>query len=263
MEKLIQVKNIHSGYHKKEVLKNISFEIEEGEFLGIIGPNGSGKSTLLRSLSRVLRPLKGNIYYKGSDLYAIALNQIARDFAFVAQDTQVNFPFSVWEIVLMGRIPYLSRLQPQSAADLKAAKESMSITDTLKLAGRQLNDLSAGEKQMVIIAKAIAQEPKVLFLDEPTSHLDIGHQVKILNLLKGLNRDKKITVAMVLHDLNLAAEYCDRLILLDNGSVYKSGPPGEVLTYENIEEVYKTLVIVNKNPVSGNPHILLARKNIP
>lgn len=260
MPDFISVENISCGYHGFRVLKNISFDIKEGEFLGIIGPNGSGKSTLLRSLSRYLKPYEGGIFYKQKDLFGIPQQEICRDFAFVPQDTVFNFSFTAWEIVLMGRIPYLRRMQEETGNDMQACRKSMLITDTLALANRQVSELSAGERQMVVIAKALAQEPKVLFLDEPTSHLDIGHQVKILNLLKALNHDKNITVIIVLHDLNLASEYCDRLLLLDSGSVFKIGSPSQVLNYETVEEVYKTLVIVNKNPISGNPHVLLVRK---
>lgn len=260
MATFFSVKNIYCGYYNYQVLKDVSFEIADGEFLGIIGPNGSGKSTLLRSISQCLKPSRGSISYKDRDLYRIPRRQIAREFAFVPQETLFNFSFTVWEIVLMGRTPYISRLQQETEQDIAIAEESMRITDTLSLVDRQISDLSSGERQMIIITKALTQEPKVLFLDEPTSHLDIGHQVKILNLLKGLNKNKGITIIIVLHDLNLASEYCDRILLLDNGSVYKIGSPTEVLTYKNIKDVYKTIVIVNRNPISGNPHILLAHK---
>ncbi len=257
---MINIKNIICGYHNFPVLKDISLEIKEGEFLGIIGPNGSGKSTLLKSTSRSLKPYSGSISYQGKDIYVIPHQMLAQSFAFVSQDTVFNFSFTVWEIVLMGRIPYLKRMQKESARDIEAAKEAMQLTDTLRLAEREVGELSAGERQMMIIARALTQEPKVLFLDEPTSHLDIGHQVQILNLVKKLNLEKKITVIIVLHDLNLASEYCERLALLDSGSLFCLGKPEEVLTYQNIEKVYKTLVLVNKNPVSGNPHVLLLRK---
>lgn len=257
---VISVNNLACGYHKTTVLKNISLEVKSSSFLGIIGPNGSGKSTLLRAMSRTLKPFSGNIYYEQKNIYQLTQAIMARDFAFVPQDTIFNFQFTVWELVLMGRIPFLSRMQAESRGDLEIVRESMRITDTLKLSHRLVSELSAGERQMVIVAKALAQQPKVLFLDEPTSHLDIGHQVKILNLLKELNRKNKITIIMVLHDLNLASEYCDKLLLLNKGEVYKLGTPAEVLNFTNIEEVYQTLVLVNKNPISGNPHVLLVRK---
>lgn len=260
MAELITIHNVSCGYQTNLVLKDISFEIREGEFLGIIGPNGSGKSTLLRALSRCLKPIKGSLLYKGNNLYHLSYREAAKNFAFVSQDTVFSFSFSIWEIVLMGRIPYLRPLQSETQYDLEIAKEAMAVTDIARLADRQINELSAGERQMVIIAKALTQQPKVLFLDEPTSHLDIGHQIQILNLLRELNQRKNITVIIVLHDLNLASEYCDRIVLLNNGVVHTIGKPEEVLTYQNIEEVYKTLVLVNQNPISGKPHILLVRK---
>lgn len=260
MKRLFSIKNISCGYYNLTVLRNISFEIEEGGFLGIIGPNGSGKSTLLRALSQSLKPKEGAIIYKEKNLYNMPVKEIAMEFAFVPQDTIFNFSFTVSEIVLMGRIPYLKRMQHENKTDLEIADESMRITDTLNLKDRLVNELSSGERQMAIIAKALTQEPKVLFLDEPTSHLDIGHQIKILNLIKDLNQKKGISVIMVLHDLNLASEYCDKILLLNKGAVAKIGRPQEVLTYQNIEDVYRTLVIVNQNPISGNPHVLLVRK---
>lgn len=258
---LVIADNVTCGYHhNQQILKDVSFKVKEGEFLGIIGPNGSGKSTLLRAASGCLKPAFGSVLYKGSNLYDIPHHQIAKDFAFVAQDTVFSFSFTAWEVVLMGRIPYLARMQQETSRDFQIARESMQLTDTLQFLNRQVNELSAGERQMTIIAKALAQDPKVLFLDEPTSHLDIGHQVQILNLLNELNRKKNITVIIVLHDLNLASEFCDRVLLVNNGSIFKAGSPEEVLTYQNIEEVYKTLVLVNKNPISGHPHILLINK---
>jgi len=260
MPDIIEAKNIICGYQDKPVLRDTSFAIQEGEFLGIIGPNGSGKSTLLRTLSRCLKPYAGAIHYRNKDIYAIPAQELAKEFAFVAQDTAFNFSFTVWEIVLMGRIPYLARMQGETSHDLEVARESMRTTDTLPLADRYVSALSSGERQMAIIAKALTQEPKVLFLDEPTSHLDIGHQVHILNLIRELNQGQKITVITVLHDLNLASEYCDRILLLDKGRIYKIGTPHEVLTFQNIEQVYNTLVIVNQNPITQNPHILLVKK---
>ncbi len=260
MPPIIEVKNLECGYQANTVLKNVGFDIREGEFLGIIGPNGSGKSTLLKSISRCLKPFQGSVRFKGNDIYAASAAELAKEFAFVPQDLVFNFSFTAWEIVLMGRIPYVGRLRVETPADLETVRDSMRTTETLAFAGRFIHTLSAGERQLVLIAKALAQQPKVLFLDEPTSHLDIGHQVHILNLIRELNRKQGITTIIVLHDLNLASEYCDRIILLNEGRVEKIDKPEEVLTFQNIEEVYKTLVIVNKNPITGNPHILLVRK---
>jgi iron complex transport system ATP-binding protein len=157
----------------------------------------------------------------------------------------------------MGRIPHLARLQSETEKDFAIAENALRLTDALSLKDKEINALSAGERQRVIVAKALTQQPILLFLDEPTSHLDIAHQIQILDLLKKLNRQTQLTIIVVLHDLNLASEYCQKLILLKEGEVFKAGSPEEVLTYQNIEAVYQTVVVVNKNPLSAKPFILL------
>ncbi len=257
MDALLKINNLSGGYHKETIIKDISSEIKKGDFIGIIGPNGSGKTTLLRLISKVLPPQKGNITFEGKDIASMDLKEFAQSVAFVAQDTIVNFSFSVLEIVLMGRIPHLKRLQLETKEDYLIAERSMTMTDTSDLKEKRIDELSSGERQRVIIARALAQEPLLLFLDEPTSHLDIGHQIQILDLLKRLNRQNNLTIVMVLHDLNLASEYCNRLVLLNEGRIFKEGAPLEVLTYQNIEAVYKTVVVVNNNPITYKPYVLL------
>ncbi|MBU2541162.1 MAG: ABC transporter ATP-binding protein [Candidatus Omnitrophica bacterium] len=258
---LIDVENLNSGYEKdKVVLKDISFEVGEGEFLGIIGPNGSGKTTLLKSLSGIIKPFKGKVLLNNRDVYKMSLREIARACAFVSSDTSIAFPFSVLDIVLMGRIPHIKNLGGYSKNDIRIVRESLELTDSTAFINRPIYTLSAGERQRVFLAKMLAQEPRVVFLDEPTTHLDIGHQIQILSLLKRFNQQGKFTIVVVLHDLNLASEFCTRLILLNNGKIEKAASPEEVLTYEIIEKVYNTLVIVSKNPVSSKPHILLVKE---
>ena len=157
----------------------------------------------------------------------------------------------------MGRIPHLKRLQFETKKDIEVVERALSVTDTLSLRDKRIDELSAGERQRVTIARALSQEPVLLFLDEPTSHLDIGHQIQILDLLKRLNRKNYLTIVMILHDLNLASAYCNRIALLNNGAIYKQGRPEEVLTYQNIEAVYKTIVLVSNNPATGRPNIAL------
>lgn len=261
MDKILSINNLYGGYGKEEVIKNVSFGVKKGEFLGIIGPNGSGKSTLLRLMSRVLIPQKGEILLEGQDILKMDLKEICQKVAFVPQDTIINFAFTVEEIVLMGRIPHLKRLQMEAKNDFLTVEQALTLTDTLYLREKQIDELSAGERQRVIIAKALAQEPGLLFLDEPTSHLDIGHQIQILDLLRKLNQQNNLTIIIVLHDLNLASEYCNRVILLNNGGIFKEGGACEVLTYQNIESVYKTVVVVNKNPISSKPYVVLVPKD--
>lgn len=257
MSVLLEIKNLSGGYHQKIIIDGISFNINEGDFTGIIGPNGSGKTTLLRLLSRALTPQSGSILLKNQDINKIELKEFCQKAAFVPQETLINFCFTVEEIVLMGRIPHLERLQPQGKRDIKIAAQSMAMTDTTYLKDKNINELSSGERQRVIIAKALTQEPVLLFLDEPTSHLDIGHQIQILDLLRKLNKERNLTIIIVMHELNLASLYCNRIILLDKGKIFKEGSPEEVLTYQNIETVYKTVVVVNKSPISSKPYVTL------
>ncbi len=260
MSTLLRVNNLSGGYTKAPVIKNVSFDVRKGDFLGIIGPNGSGKSTLLRLISKVLHPQEGSIVFEDKDITKIKLKELCRKIAFVPQETLINFSFTVWEIVLLGRTPHLKRLQFESSRDLVIAKDALLSTDSLQLEAKQINQLSAGERQRVIIAKALAQEPILLLLDEPTSHLDIGHQIQILDLLKRLNSQTNLSIVIVLHDLNLASEYCNKLILLDQGRISKEGKPSEVLTYQNIEAAYKTTVVVKENPISAKPYVVLVSK---
>jgi len=257
MNTLLELKNLSGGYHKETIVKDISLDIEKGDFIGIIGPNGSGKTTLLRLMSRVLLPQRGSVNFTGEDIARMNFKEFCQKVAFVAQDTAINFPFTVLEIVLMGRIPHLKRLQFETKKDIAITEDALMLTDALNLKGKNISELSSGERQRVIIAKALAQQPLLLFLDEPTSHLDIGHQIQILDLLKKLNRRNNLTIVMVLHDLNLASEYCNRIVLLHRGEIFKEGKPEEVLTYQNIEAVYKTVVVVSKNPINSKPHVVL------
>jgi len=255
---LLKADQVWGGYSQAPVVKGVSLEIRRGEFVGLIGPNGSGKSTLLKLMTRVLSPQKGTVSYEGQNIADMALKDLARKTAFVPQDTWVHFPFTVEEVVLMGRVPHLRRLQSETKKDFSIADDALTLTGARHLKGQEIDKLSAGDRQRVIVAKALAQEPELLFLDEPTSHLDIGHQVRLLDMLRDLNREKKLTVLIVLHDLNLAGEYCDRLLLLEDGRLFREGAPREVLTYANIETVYKTVVVVKENPISSKPYVILA-----
>jgi iron complex transport system ATP-binding protein len=257
MSKILKANNIFGGYPDKEIIKGLSLDIEAGSFLGIIGPNGSGKTTLLKLFSRSILPTKGSIEFEGKDIFAYKFKELYQKMAFVSQNTDVSFPFSVWEVVLMGRIPHLARFAHETAKDFAAADEALGLTGCRQLKDKAIDQLSAGERQMALISKSLAQEPVLLFLDEPTSHLDIGHQIQILDLLRHLNRRKKMTIVVVLHDLNLAGEYCDRIVLLNEGKVFADAGPNEVLTYQNIEKVYKTVVVVKNNPLSNKPYVAL------
>jgi len=254
---VLEIKNLTCGYDSKFVLQDINFKVESGEIVGIIGPNGSGKTTLLRAITRILKPRKGTVLLEERDIWQMGFKELARKVAVVPQSFGGG-SISIEEFVLLGRIPYFAKFQfLETKKDLEIAKKCMALTDVTRLKDRPIGEISGGERQLALIARALTQEPKVLLLDEPTTHLDITHQVGILDLIKRLNREFGLTVIMVLHDLNLASEYCHRLVLVNQGRIYKIGRPEEVLDYRIIEEVYKTVVVVEKNPISSKPYILV------
>jgi iron complex transport system ATP-binding protein len=254
---MLRVDDLICGYGDARVLKEVSFCVKKGSLLGIVGPNGAGKTTLFRAITRILKPWKGEIFYCGKDLKRISRRDLAREVAVLPQILDISFSFSVEQFISMGRFPHLRKFQRQSRYDVEVIEKAMALCDVLAFRERRISELSGGERQRAILAQGFAQEPRLLLLDEPTTHLDIGHQVEILDLIRRLNREGDLTVIMVLHDLNLSSEYCDRLILLKEGSIFKEGTPQEVLTFENIEKVYNTVVIVKENPNSLKPYILL------
>ncbi len=254
---MLRICGLACGYQDHQILRDINLEVSAKETVGIIGPNGSGKTTLLRAVSRLLKPKGGSIHLDGKDIWQMKCGELAKKIAVVSQGSPEE-ALTVEEFVMLGRIPYFEGLQFfETNHDFEVAKECMALTDVLKLKDRPIGQISGGERQLALIARALTQEPALLLLDEPTTYLDIAHQVGILDLIRRLNRKTGLTVLMVLHDLNLASEYCDKLVLLSNGKVYKQGTSEEVLNYKTIEEVYKTVVVVKKNPISKKPCILL------
>ena len=254
---MLEICNLDCGYDSKLVLQDINLKIDPGELVGVIGPNGSGKTTLLRAMTRVLKPKRGVVRFEERDIRQMEFKELAQRMAVVSQGFE-KVAMSVKEFVLLGRIPYYARFQFfETKRDLEIAKERMALTDILRFKDRSMEEISGGERQLALIARGLTQEPKILLLDEPTTHLDITHQVGILDLIKRLNREFGLTVIMILHDLNLASEYCHRLVLINGGRIHKIGRPEEVLTYQIIEEVYKTVVVVKKNPISSKPYILI------
>jgi iron complex transport system ATP-binding protein len=257
---MIEVNAISFRYHEDWVLQEVSFRVEKGEFVGVIGPNGSGKTTLLKILYRLLAPQNGEILFELVPMKKMDRANIAKRIAVVALETHLLFPFTVLETVLMGRSPYLGDLMFEREKDLEIAKRAMEWTKILPFSERPMDELSGGERKRVFIARALAQEPEVILLDEPTANLDIHHQIDFLNLILTLNRERGLTIVMASHDMNVASEFCDRLILLQGGRIYKTGPPGEVITRENIESVYGCEVWIDQHPISGTPRISLMKK---
>ncbi len=257
---MIDVESISFRYQKSWVLQDISFRVGRGEFIGVIGPNGSGKTTLLKILYRLLSPQQGEVLFELVPLKRMNRTDIARRIAVVAQEAYPLFPFRVIEMVLMGRSPYLGSLMFESDKDMEIAKKAMERTEILSLSERRIDELSGGERKRVFIARALAQEPEVILLDEPTANLDIHHQIEFLDLILSLNQEKGLTIVMATHDMNIASEFCDRLILLREGRIFKIGAPKEVITRETMETVYGCDVWVDQNPVSRMPRISLLRK---
>lgn len=260
---LIKLSEIGFRYNQQWVLKNISLEVKRGEFLGILGPNGSGKTTLLKIIDGILKPEEGEVQIDGIPESRIKRNHLAKTIAVVAQDIQMTFPFTVLEIVLMGRSPHLGKWQFEGETDFKIARDAMKLTDTQSLSERSMFSLSGGERQRVMIARALAQEPQILLLDESTAFLDIKHQIDFFDLIKSLNERTHLTVVAVTHDINLAARYCDRLILMRNGEIHCLGSPDEVIQEKNIKEVYDTDVSVDQSPMTGRPRITILGSRFP
>lgn len=256
MGEFLQVEQIAYAYEKTPVLKDISFSVKRGEFLGVIGPNGAGKTTLLKTINRILPAQKGEILLQGVNLKDLKLREVARKMSMLGQDIDLSFSLTVLDLVLMGRFPHLGRFEKEQRKDLEVAHECLELTQTLNLAERYFKQLSAGERQRIILAKALAQQPQLLLLDEPTAHLDIAHQIKMFDLLLKLNQENGLTIIAVLHDLNLASEYCTKLLLLHRGEIISWGSPWEVLRYETIEKTYGAVVLVKENPLSRKPYIL-------
>jgi len=252
---LIEINNVCFSYDQ-EVLKDININIERGKFYTILGPNGSGKTTLLRILSKSLNINKGEIFIDEKDLSQIKSKVLAKEMSVVLQSTEIEFDFSVQDIVLMGRTPHIPRFSSESEKDMEIAKDAMKMTNTWELRNNSINTLSGGERQRAVVARAIAQETGIILLDEPISHLDIHQQIKIMNQLKQLNKSKNITIIAVLHDLNIAAAYGDHMILMHDCGVYKDGIPEEVLTEDIIRAAYGLEVYITKNPKTGKTFVM-------
>ena len=255
----LRLEQVSLGYGRRTILKDASLEAKPGEVLGIIGPNGSGKSTLIRGMTRLLTPSSGQIFIDGHTIDSLKHSDLAQLVAVVPQNAVLPELFTAVEVVLMGRTPHLGLFRYESERDLTIVHNAMEATSTIHLAERRVGELSGGEKQRLVIARALAQEPKVILLDEPTAHLDIHYQIETLDLIHQLCRNQNLIVVIALHDLNLAVQYCDRLVILNQGRIHSQGIPDTVITAQTIKEVYGADVCVYPHPVNKLPATLVVR----
>ncbi len=239
MTPILELKHIsfdHTPQHP--LLQDISFAVSRGTWLSILGPNGSGKTTLLKLISRILLPKEGNLYLYDKTFDSFSLKELAQHIAYVSQDFQPIFSLSVLEFVLLGRAPYLKGLSFESEKDMSIAIQSLKDTDTLKFKDRLLHTLSGGEKQRVLLAKALTQEPQILLLDEPSAHLDLKYQIEVFSLLKNLRQKKNLTIISVLHDIRLTKEFSEEILFLKNGLPVAQGKTQALLTEENLYQIF-------------------------
>jgi iron complex transport system ATP-binding protein len=254
----LRLQHVSLGYTKKTVIHDITFEALPGEMLGIIGPNGSGKSTIIKGISHVITPSSGHIFLDGLNVAAMSRENLAKLVAVVPQNPVLPELFTAFELVLLGRTPHLGLFRYETESDYAIVRHAMQLTNTIDLAERRIGELSGGERQRLTIARALAQQPEVILLDEPTAHLDINYQVETLDLAQNLCRQQGLISVTTLHDLNLAAQYCDRLILLHNGRIHSEGTPENVINVQAIKEVYGADVTIYPHPMNNLPTTYIA-----
>jgi len=255
----LEITNIKFCYNMNQVIDGVSLALTQGEFLGIIGPNGAGKSTLLRLMCGILKPEQGEVRLFDTKLSVQTPKNLARHIAFVPQETHFALNFTVDDVVMMGRYPYQRPFGREDRKDLEARENAIAAAQVEHLRSRPVNSLSSGERQRVVIARALAQAPRILLLDEPTSHLDLHHQYAIMQLLKRLNTDG-LTVVVVHHDLNLASLYCERLVLMHRGRIAATGKPKDLINAQTLIQVYGTTVRIVRHPDKDVPQIFLQAK---
>jgi iron complex transport system ATP-binding protein len=256
MPAVIELTDLSFGYTSIDVVQSITTTFSAGEFVALVGPNGAGKSTLLKIMGGLIRTYQGSARFFGEEVSRVAPRDLARRLAFVPQDTQMVFPFTVSEIVFMGRLPHRPRTLFDSPSDTKSAQEAMALTDTAELSQKRFNELSGGERQRVVLASALAQNPEVLLLDEPTAFLDLKHQLQFYEILERLNAERGLTIISVTHDVNLAARYAPRMIALRSGKFVADGTPEGVLTPQNLYDIFEITAAVLKRPDGRGTYIV-------
>jgi iron complex transport system ATP-binding protein len=254
---MLSLREVDFAYAERPVLRGVSLELRPGRVLGLLGPNGAGKSTLVRLAAGLLRPARGQVRLADRDLSAWPRREVAKRVALLPQDGLLPPAFTAWEVAMMGRTPHLGWLGAEGATDRAVVEQALELADVAAVADRRVDELSGGERQRVMLARALAQEPSVLLLDEPTVHLDLGHQVALLSLVVRLARQGGLAVLVVFHDLNLAGQSCDELVLLSRGRVAAAGSPDDLLASPVVREVYGVDLVALPHPTSGRTAVLL------
>ncbi len=253
---IYDVEDLRFGYGAEPVLRDVSLKISAGEFVAVVGPNGAGKSTLLKLMAGIVSRFEGALAFKGRSIAEYLPVELSRRLALVPQETHVVFPFTVDEMILMGRLPYRRGFVFDSAADSEFVTKAMELTETSELGGKMFNELSGGERQRVVLASALSQTPEVLLLDEPTVFLDLKHQIHFYKILERLNREQNLTIVAVTHDINLAAQYARRMVALRDGAVAADGAPEEILTPERLYEVFEITATVLDRPGGDGKYVI-------
>ncbi len=254
---VLKMEHVSAGYGERIVIKDISLELESSELLGIVGPNGSGKTTLFRTVTGLIKPRSGRIYLKGRDIMHVTRRAIAMDVSAIPQLQNIVFPYSVEDFIMMGRFVQRGRSGAQGKTDYDLLEHVIDLFDLASLRYQRISSISGGELQRAILAQALIKEPEMMLLDEPTSHLDIKHQSSIMGIIRDLVDKRDVACIMILHDLNLAGQYCDRIALLKDGSIFRIGSPDEVIREEYIRDVYGTEVLVRQGPFGSRPYVFL------
>jgi iron complex transport system ATP-binding protein len=253
---MFEIRNLNFSYGTDLVLKNITFSATAGEFIAIIGPNGAGKSTLIKLMDGILVSGGSDIYLEEKTLTDYSRKELARKIAYLPQDSKFAFSYTVKDVVMMGRFPYLKGVFAYTAEDIRVVKDIMTLMEINHFETRYFNELSGGEKQRVLIASALAQQPKIILLDEPTTALDLHHQIAIYRILKKLQKEQHITIIVVTHDINLAAQYCERMALMGKGMIIRDDKPQKVLQFNLLQETFGVKVYIDINPLTDSLYIL-------
>ncbi len=257
----VEVNHVCFSYSNGLVLRDVEFSVRKGEMIGLIGPNGAGKTTLIRLISGILSARQGEVKIHGLNTGRLKRTALAREVAVVPQQFNIPFAYRVEEVVMLGRTPFMRPFHDSSAKDRDAVMQTVETVGIRHLAGRYFSELSGGERQKVVLAMALAQEPKLLLLDEPTTHLDISHQVEVLELLTEMNKKQQLTIIAAMHDLNLASAYFKRLVLLKGGTILADGTPDKVLTPDTIAAAYSLPVHIQPHPLTGVPCVVVLPGN--